>query len=119
MNSQTQLSSEQILIRAHASLGELGEFLRPLAEAFAARGHRLYLVGGSVRDALLEKLGHDLDFTTDAVPDVVKQILEEFAEVVWDTGIDYGTVSAEKHGQLIEITTFRAIAHRRYPRGRW
>ena len=108
VNSQTQLSSEQILIRAHASLGELGEFLRPLAEAFAARGHRLYLVGGSVRDALLEKLGHDLDFTTDAVPDVVKQILEEFAEVVWDTGIDYGTVSAEKHGQLIEITTFRA-----------
>ena len=39
-----------------------------LAERFAAAGHRLYLVGGSVRDALLGRLGNDLDFTTDARP---------------------------------------------------
>lgn len=103
-----QLDRAAALARAQETLGQMSGFLSPLARLFADRGHRLYLVGGSVRDALLGTLGHDLDFTTEAVPLVVKQILEEFAEVVWDTGIEYGTVSAEKHGQQIEITTFRA-----------
>ena len=40
-----------------------------LGRRFAAAGHRLYLVGGSVRDALLGRLGDDLDFATDALPE--------------------------------------------------
>ncbi|MCS4490469.1 CCA tRNA nucleotidyltransferase [Corynebacterium sp. ES2794-CONJ1] len=80
----------------------------PLAEKFHQRGYTLYLVGGSVRDALMNRLGNDLDFTTDAHPEIVSEILQDYADVVWDTGIDFGTVSAEKAGQQIEITTFRA-----------
>ncbi|APT93547.1 poly(A) polymerase PcnA [Corynebacterium phocae] len=68
----------------------------------------LYLVGGSVRDAILGRLGTDLDFTTPARPEKVKAILEDWAETVWDTGIEFGTVSAAYRGQQIEITTFRA-----------
>ncbi|CAB0531262.1 CCA tRNA nucleotidyltransferase [Corynebacterium diphtheriae] len=98
----------QLLVRAQKTLGLLSPLLSPLAQAFHDRGHRLYLVGGSVRDALLDELGHDLDFTTDARPEVVSAILEEYAPVVWDTGIEFGTVSAEKDGQQIEITTFRS-----------
>ncbi|MEU7526529.1 CCA tRNA nucleotidyltransferase [Saccharothrix sp. NPDC042600] len=84
-----------------------------LAERFAAAGHRLYLVGGSVRDALLGRLtgSHDLDFTTDARPPAVQKLLSGWAEAVWDTGIAFGTVGAAKRGLTLEITTFRADAY--------
>ncbi|MDR7330580.1 poly(A) polymerase [Corynebacterium guangdongense] len=100
----------QLVLLAHAQSTLLSheDLLTELATAFAAAGESLYLVGGSVRDALLDRLSGDLDFTTSARPQVIKAILEDWAEVVWDTGIDYGTVSAEKHGQQVEITTFRA-----------
>ncbi|CCH35733.1 CCA tRNA nucleotidyltransferase [Actinosynnema sp. NPDC047251] len=84
-----------------------------LAGRFAAAGHRLYLVGGSVRDALLGRLAgaFDLDFTTDARPAAVQKLLSGWAEAIWDTGIAFGTVGATKHGQTVEITTFRADAY--------
>ena len=89
--------------------------LTALAEAFTSRGHALYLVGGSVRDALLGRLtpetDFDLDFTTDARPDTVTAVLDDVAETVWDTGIEFGTVSAMFHGLTVEITTFRADAY--------
>ncbi|AKK04344.1 CCA tRNA nucleotidyltransferase [Corynebacterium epidermidicanis] len=104
-NTETTLAMQA---RAQGALEELLPVLQPLAAAFAAAGHQLYLVGGSVRDALLGRLSHDLDFTTDARPEQTQAILEKWAEVVWDTGIEFGTLSAEKHGQQVEITTFRA-----------
>ena len=54
-------------------LASLLDSLRPLAERFSARDHRLYLVGGSVRDLLLggDRLPEDLDFTTDASPEQI------------------------------------------------
>ena len=82
--------------------------LRRLARAFTAAGRELYLVGGSVRDAMLGRLSHDLDFTTDAKPADVVALLTPMAETVWDTGIEYGTVSALVNGLEVEITTFRA-----------
>ncbi|WP_229686588.1 CCA tRNA nucleotidyltransferase [Longimycelium tulufanense] len=87
-----------------------------LAERFEAVGHRLYLVGGSVRDALLGRLGTDLDFTTDARPEQVQRILAGWADAVWDTGIAFGTVGATKHGATLEITTFRADVYDRVGR---
>ncbi|GAA3249274.1 CCA tRNA nucleotidyltransferase [Pseudonocardia petroleophila] len=82
-----------------------------LAERFAAAGHRLYLVGGSVRDALLGRGVNDLDFTTDARPDDVLAALAGWADAVWDTGIAFGTVGARRKGQTVEITTFRADSY--------
>ncbi|HEY8374514.1 MAG TPA: CCA tRNA nucleotidyltransferase [Pseudonocardiaceae bacterium] len=87
-----------------------------LAQRFAAHGHRLYLVGGSVRDALLGRLGTDLDFTTDARPEQVLRILAGWAEAVWDTGIAFGTVGATKRGTTLEITTFRSESYDRVSR---
>ena len=110
MNFQdTQLIG--VLARAESTVSSLSDLLGGLVEKFAARGYSLYLVGGSVRDALLGRLGNDLDFTTPARPDVVKEILDEWAETVWDTGIDFGTVSAAYKGQQIEITTFRSDSY--------
>ena len=87
-----------------------------LAARFTAAGHSLYLVGGSVRDALLGRLGTDLDFTTDARPDAISAILAGWADAVWDTGIAFGTVGATKAGVQCEITTFRADRYDRVSR---
>nr|WP_245554704.1 CCA tRNA nucleotidyltransferase [Actinosynnema mirum] len=85
-----------------------------LAARFAEAGHRLYLVGGSVRDALLGRSSggdFDLDFTTDARPEQIQRLLSGWADGLWDTGIAFGTVGATKHGRTVEITTFRADSY--------
>ncbi|MEZ2190293.1 CCA tRNA nucleotidyltransferase [Corynebacterium sp. CCM 9204] len=102
------IGAESALVRAEKAINELAPVLQPLAERFARRDVPLYLVGGSVRDALLGRLGTDLDFTTPARPGLVREILDSYTDTVWDTGIDFGTLSAEKDGQQIEITTFRS-----------
>ena len=78
-----------------------------LAEAFKAKGFQLALVGGPVRDALLGRLGNDLDFTTDAHPHETKKILKSWADNVWDTGIVFGTVAAKRGETTVEVTTYR------------
>ena len=95
---------------------QIGAVAEELAGRFALAGHRLYLVGGSVRDALLGRESGDLDFTTDARPDAILGILSGWAEAVWDTGIAFGTVGARRHGSTVEITTFRADAYDRVTR---
>ena len=87
-----------------------------LAELFVAEGHRLYLVGGTVRDALLGRPESDLDFTTDARPDAVLAIVDGWASAVWDTGIAFGTVGLRRQGVTMEITTFRSDAYDRVTR---
>lgn len=100
-----------LLARATEAVRELSPLLSGLVQRFDEAGYQLFLVGGSVRDAMLSRLGHDLDFTTDARPDVVQPILNDWAETVWDTGIAFGTVSAVKKGEQIELTTFRSDAY--------
>jgi poly(A) polymerase len=87
-----------------------------LAERFADAGHQLYLVGGSVRDALLDRLGTDLDFATDARPEQVRKLVTGWADAIWDTGIAFGTIGATKRGATCEITTFRSDAYDRQSR---
>lgn len=100
---------DAMLARAFVALSRQDAPLRELGAAFSAAGRELYLVGGSVRDALLGRLGEaDLDFTTDARPGEVQRIVRPWAEAMWDTGIEFGTVGAVRHGQRVEITTFRA-----------
>lgn len=86
-----------------------------LASRFDKAGHRLYLVGGSVRDAMLGGIGHDLDFTTSASPGETHAILSDFTPSTWDIGRDFGTIGAMKREGdkewQIEVTTFRADAY--------
>jgi poly(A) polymerase len=82
-----------------------------LGRRFADAGHELHLVGGSVRDALLGRLGDDLDFATDAHPDQTLAVLKGWAEAIWETGREFGTIGAQREGIRLEITTFRAEAY--------
>ena len=87
-----------------------------LGAGFAAAGHELALVGGPVRDALLGRLGDDLDLTTDARPEDVLRLVDGWADAVWDVGIAFGTVGVRKGGQKLEITTYRSEAYDRSSR---
>lgn len=101
----------RLLAGAAATLQTVSDVLEPLGARFAEAGHDLYLVGGSVRDAILGRFAGDLDFTTDARPEQIQKLLRGWADNVWDTGIDFGTISAAKDEQQIEITTFRSDAY--------
>jgi len=86
----------------------------PLADRFAAAGHRVYLVGGMVRDLMLDRLrsGADLDLTTDARPEETKAVLAGWADAVWNQGEAFGTIGARKGDLTFEVTTHRAEAYR-------
>lgn len=85
-----------------------GTDARTLADRFAAAGKSLYLVGGSVRDAFLDVEVKDQDFTTNARPDEILQILEGWADGVFRVGEAFGTIGAVKGGNTYEVTTFRS-----------
>ena len=106
--SRAQTTALATLLPASPIISELGRL-------FADAGHQLFLVGGSVRDALLGQLGNDLDFTTSARPAQTQRLLKKFTRSVWDIGSEYGTISAQadRDGRSwqIEITTFRADSY--------
>ncbi|MEY9852496.1 poly(A) polymerase [Leifsonia sp. EB41] len=82
-----------------------------LAQAFAAAGFELSLVGGPVRDALLGRAVHDLDFTTDARPDDILGVVRPIADAVWDIGRAFGTIGARFGDDTVEITTYRSDSY--------
>ncbi|MGW4546882.1 CCA tRNA nucleotidyltransferase [Streptomyces violaceorubidus] len=112
--SPSALSQEQ-----HRTVSEplrIAPVADDLARRFQEAGFSLALVGGSVRDALLGRLGNDLDFTTDARPQDVLKIMRPWADAVWDVGIAFGTVGGQKDGWQIEVTTYRSEAYDRTSR---
>ncbi|MYV48559.1 CCA tRNA nucleotidyltransferase [Streptomyces sp. SID2888] len=110
--------------RAVSELLRVSPVADDLARRFQEAGFTLALVGGSVRDALLGRLGNDLDFTTDARPEDVLKIVRPWADATWDVGIAFGTVGAQKDARVgdavqrfqIEVTTYRSEAYDRTSR---
>ncbi|CAB5051024.1 MAG: CCA tRNA nucleotidyltransferase [Actinobacteria bacterium] len=86
--------------------------LQPLADRFTAAGHRLFIVGGMVRDLLLDRFsGGDFDLTTEARPDEIKKLLSGWADAVWNQGEKFGTIGARKGERTYEITTHRGESY--------
>jgi len=120
--SATAVPADHFAAPANSAAGSLSDVQRvavsellkifPVADElgrrFVSAGHQLHLVGGSVRDALLGRLGNDLDFTTDARPEQILALVTGWGESTWDTGIAFGTVGVAKRGLHLEITTFRS-----------
>lgn len=78
-----------------------------LCAALEAAGHKALLVGGCVRNALLDEPVSDIDISTDATPQTVSELAAAAGFKVVPTGIDHGTVTVIAQGKPHEITTFR------------
>ncbi|MFB8038423.1 CCA tRNA nucleotidyltransferase [Streptomyces sp. NPDC056004] len=115
-NEDSSRALTQVQHRAVSELLRVSPVADDLARRFQDAGFSLALVGGSVRDALLGRLGNDLDFTTDARPEAVLKIVRPWADSVWEVGIAFGTVGAQKDGYQIEVTTYRSEAYDRTSR---
>jgi poly(A) polymerase len=113
-------SSKQLSGRQLAAAATLFSTVSPLAdelgELFGRSGHELALVGGPVRDVLLGRLPLDLDLTTDAQPRQVLELIGPWADAIWTTGIDFGTVGLRKDNSNFEITTYRSEHYQRHTR---
>ena len=92
---------EELSAYVHQSPEEVTYILNKLHE----HGYAGYIVGGCVRDSLLNTEPDDWDITTDAQPDQVKQL---FAKTI-DTGLKHGTVTVVINGRQYEVTTFRHL----------
>ncbi len=95
-----------------SELEELRVLIGPTAERLRAGNHRLYFVGGIVRDLLLGGGGFsDVDLTTDARPKAIKAALQGSADALWTQGERFGTIGAMVGDHAFEITTHRAESY--------
>ncbi len=83
-----------------------------LGGLFEEAGFRLFLVGGSMRDALLGRPHEDLDFTTDAHPGQIRDIVAGWADGLVTLGEQFGTIGVRRDGHIHEVTTFRSEVYR-------
>ncbi|MFD4630851.1 CCA tRNA nucleotidyltransferase [Streptomyces sp. NPDC058284] len=123
-NEDNSSALSQVQRRAVSELLRVSPVADDLARRFQEAGFSLALVGGSVRDVLLGRLGNDLDFTTDARPEDVLKIVRPWADAVWEVGIAFGTVGCQKDARVedtdmsfqVEVTTYRSEAYDRTSR---
>lgn len=107
--SDAHLAAER---RVLDELARVAPAAAELGRRFAAAGHELALVGGSVRDALLSRLGgegeFDLDFATSARPEQTERLLASWGSATWDAGRAFGTIGARRGPVVVEVTTYRS-----------
>jgi poly(A) polymerase len=115
-HDQPELPDERQRQAAAQLLSGISPVADELGRLFAAAGHELALVGGPVRDRFLRREHFDLDFTTDARPERILEVIEGWADQVWTVGAAFGTVGARKGSTILEITTYRSDTYDRSSR---
>lgn len=103
-NSSPQAIATSAVTTALSAMSDVIE----LSEIFAKAGFEFAIVGGPVRDLILNRKISDLDFTTNAVPEEILKLVTPWADTVWDVGIAFGTVGARRKDFHVEITTYRS-----------
>lgn len=79
------------------------ENIKEVLQQLNQSGYEAYIVGGAVRDMVLNVEPHDWDITTNAKPDEIKKVFNKTI----DTGLKHGTVTAVVNKEQFEITTYR------------
>ncbi len=79
-----------------------------IKEIFIKNGHKLFVVGGAVRDALLGKTPKDYDLATDAKPDKVESMMQDAGYKTLATGKAFGVINVFTDDDEYEIATFRS-----------
>jgi poly(A) polymerase len=105
-----RLSAAAAARQAVTELWRVREVLDRLGRQFRDAGHELYLVGGTVRDALLGRLSSDLDFTTDAHPERTLALVGGLG-ATWTVGAAFGTIGVQVGEHRCEITTYRSDSY--------
>ena len=113
-------SIESQVVRLPDLIDRLPEYERVVAvrltEVFQAASEELYLVGGLVRDLLLNRGRADLDFATSATTEETRKLGRRAgADGIYDVGAAFGTIGLVYHGVedhggdlTVEITTYRS-----------
>ena len=83
----------------------LSDSAKMLLEQLNRQGHEAFVVGGCVRDMLMDITPHDFDITTSATPDEVKCVFSNYRVI--ETGLKHGTVTVLVDNEPFEITTYR------------
>jgi len=91
------------MARDHVDLADVPRDVLDLCERLRSKGKRAWIVGGCLRDRLLDRPVADWDVATDARP---KELLALFPRAI-PTGIEHGTVTVVKDGRHYEVTTLR------------
>lgn len=94
------------------------DYVQKVARMLDKEGFACYLVGGALRDIVMNKVPHDYDLATNALPDEMLNIFPKSVSV----GAKFGTVMAlvqDSMGETheVEVTTFRSESN--YVDGRW
>lgn len=82
--------------------------VKKLYKIFVENGFELYIVGGAVRDVLMNKTIKDYDLATDASPDAIEDMLVKAKVRTIGTGKNFGVINAYVNDEEFEIATFRA-----------
>ncbi len=104
-----QIADAQLAVERE--LDRVGEVIDALGRRFTEAGETLALVGGPVRDAMLGRSHHDLDFATSARPEVTERLVRGWADAVWDIGRAFGTIGCRRGDWQVEITTYRSDSY--------
>ena len=95
------------------SFDRLRDLVIPITGRFVQEKHTLFLVGGVVRDVLMNQNieSPDLDLTTNATPDQIRALVEPVADAVWLQGERFGTIGLRIGEIRMEITTHRSESY--------
>ena len=103
-NSSPQAIATGAITSALSQMSDVME----LAQLFKSAGFEFAIVGGPVRDLILNREISDLDFTTNALPEQILHLITPWADTVWEIGIAFGTIGARRKDFQVEITTYRS-----------
>ncbi len=84
---------------------KLPENVKLILDLLDKSSYEAYIVGGCVRDSLMNKEPHDWDICTSAMPEQMEQVFKDFKII--PTGLKHGTLSIVIGDELYEVTTFR------------